>query len=83
MNYVDTLQLLNRCQAGNSLAIEALVRTFTPPVYRLAEAMRLRWKKYTPGRLIRSAGRRVQPGQWPASDQAGWARDPVTGNHWG
>lgn len=33
---VDTMQLLSRCQAGDSLAIEALVRSYTPLVYRLA-----------------------------------------------
>lgn len=36
MNYVDTVQLLTRCRQGDSLAIEAMVRTYTPPVYRLA-----------------------------------------------
>jgi RNA polymerase sigma-70 factor (ECF subfamily) len=36
MNYVDTMQLLTRCQEGDSLAIESLVRTYTPLVYRLA-----------------------------------------------
>lgn len=36
MMIVDTMQLLNRCQAGDSLAIEALVRSYTPLVYRLA-----------------------------------------------
>lgn len=33
---VDTTQLLTRCRQGDSLAIEALVRTYTPLVYRLA-----------------------------------------------
>lgn len=36
MMTVDTMQLLTRCRQGDSLAIEALVRTYTPPVYRLA-----------------------------------------------
>jgi RNA polymerase sigma-70 factor (ECF subfamily) len=36
MNSVDTAQLVNRCRAGDSLAIEALVRTYMPIVYRLA-----------------------------------------------
>lgn len=36
MNYVDTIQLLSRCQNGDSLAIEALVRTYTSLVYQLA-----------------------------------------------
>jgi len=30
------MQLLSRCQQGDSLAIEALVRTYSPLVYRLA-----------------------------------------------
>jgi RNA polymerase sigma-70 factor (ECF subfamily) len=33
---MDTTQLVNRCQEGDSLAIEALVRTYKPRVYRLA-----------------------------------------------
>jgi len=33
---VDTIQLLTRCQRGDSLAIESLVRTYTSLVYRLA-----------------------------------------------
>jgi hypothetical protein len=32
---MDTTQLVNRCQEGDSLAIEALVRTYKPQVYRL------------------------------------------------
>lgn len=36
---VDTMHLLNRCQKGDSLAIESLVRTYTPLVYRLALSM--------------------------------------------
>ncbi len=36
MMTVDTMQLLSRCQQGDSLAIEALVRSYTPLVYRLA-----------------------------------------------
>ncbi len=36
---VDTMQLLTLCRQGDSLAIEALVRTYTPPVYRLALSM--------------------------------------------
>jgi RNA polymerase sigma-70 factor (ECF subfamily) len=36
---VDTMQLLSRCRQGDSLAIEALVRTYTPPIYRLALSM--------------------------------------------
>jgi hypothetical protein len=36
---VDTMQLLSRCRQGDSLAIEALVRTYSPPVYRLALSM--------------------------------------------
>lgn len=39
MNYVDTIQLLTRCQKGDSFAIEALVRTYTSLVYRLALSM--------------------------------------------
>ena len=39
MMTVDTLQLLTRCRQGDSLAIEALVRTYTPQVYRLALSM--------------------------------------------
>lgn len=36
MNYVDTWQLLTRCRQGDSLAIEALVRTYSPLAFRLA-----------------------------------------------
>jgi RNA polymerase sigma-70 factor (ECF subfamily) len=36
MFYMDTAQLVNRCRDGDSLAVEALVRTYTPLVYRLA-----------------------------------------------
>jgi RNA polymerase sigma-70 factor (ECF subfamily) len=36
MTFMDTAQLVNRCQAGDSLAIEALVRTYKPLIYRLA-----------------------------------------------
>lgn len=36
---VDTMQMLTRCQQGDSLAIEALVRTYTPLVYRFALSM--------------------------------------------
>jgi len=36
MNHVDTIKLLTRCCQGDSLAIECLVRTYTPLVYRLA-----------------------------------------------
>jgi RNA polymerase sigma-70 factor (ECF subfamily) len=36
MSYADTMQLLTRCQEGDSLAIESLVQTYTPLVYRLA-----------------------------------------------
>ncbi len=36
MIYMDTAQLVNRCQAGDSLAIETLVCTYKPLVYRLA-----------------------------------------------
>lgn len=39
MMTVDTLQLLTRCRQGDSLAIEALVRTYTPLVHRLALSM--------------------------------------------
>ncbi|MCK6623723.1 MAG: RNA polymerase sigma factor [Anaerolineae bacterium] len=33
---MDTAQLVNRCREGDSLAVEALVRTYKPLVYRLA-----------------------------------------------
>jgi RNA polymerase sigma-70 factor (ECF subfamily) len=36
MNYVDTWQLLTRCRQGDSLAIEALVQTYSPLAFRLA-----------------------------------------------
>lgn len=36
MNYVDTWQLLTRCRQGDSLAIDALVRTYSPLAFRLA-----------------------------------------------
>jgi len=39
MMTVDTMQLLTRCRQGDSLAIETLVRTYTPLVHRLALSM--------------------------------------------
>lgn len=35
MNYVDTMQLLSRCQEGDSPSLESLVGTYQPIVYRL------------------------------------------------
>jgi RNA polymerase sigma-70 factor (ECF subfamily) len=36
---VDTAQLIERCRAGDALAIEALVRAHEQAVYRLALSM--------------------------------------------
>jgi RNA polymerase sigma-70 factor (ECF subfamily) len=36
MNHLDTAQLISRCREGDALAVEALVRTYQPYVYRLA-----------------------------------------------